>query len=329
MAMENLPQQVNLDPEQLGIKNLDHQETFDQENLAMESRDQPSRHQESIGTENLTANLTVNLNQTSLHSVDLDQANSNGNHPNQDHLLQDLSPMDGESQNLQGQDLDPENLDPEDLGSAYQGEEYQPKDLDSEDLDPEDLDAEYQGEQDLDPEDLDPEDHGEEYQGEEYQDDLDGELMDSPEENSNRSANKRKRCNRNRKRSARRKIFCPLHGCYLDSSSPKYPLYASQPGQLQERGMGRQSSSLVLATYGTVPLKGEWLECFWCKACKRVEWYHVRLQNNTYSLSVAPPELWQSASGVIHPHGNPSVGEFTKRTARMVGVHGTKVYRFM
>ncbi len=93
--------------------------------------------------------------------------------------------------------------------------------------------------------------------------------------------------------------------------------------------MGRQSANLVVATYGTVPLTGEWLECFWCKACERVEWYHVRLKDKTYNLSVAPVELWQQATGVLNPNGNPSVGEFTRREARMKGVHGMKTYNFL
>ncbi|MEM8602394.1 MAG: hypothetical protein AAGF24_00975 [Cyanobacteria bacterium P01_H01_bin.121] len=140
----------------------------------------------------------------------------------------------------------------------------------------------------------------------------------------------RARHTRNRKRSKRRAIYCPVHNCYLDSASPKYPLFADKPGQLQERGLGRQPAQLVVDTYGSVMLQGEWIEAFWCKLCDRTEWYHVRLYSNrTYQVQIAPPELWQQAVGVIHPSGNPSVSEFTRRISRMNRVHGLKSFNFM
>jgi hypothetical protein len=39
--------------------------------------------------------------------------------------------------------------------------------------------------------------------------------------------------------------------------------------------------------------------------------------------------LWQQVSGVIHPQGNPSVGEFTRRQSRMVGFQGVKEFSFV
>jgi hypothetical protein len=135
-----------------------------------------------------------------------------------------------------------------------------------------------------------------------------------------------RRCARNRKRSKRREIYCPLHDCYLDSVSQKYPLYANTPKQLQQQGLGRQSAALVVATYGTIPLQNQWIEEFWCPDCQATNWYYVIRENSRYILSIAPPELWQRAIGVIHPQGNPSVGEFTRRQARMLGVHGIKAF---
>lgn len=139
-----------------------------------------------------------------------------------------------------------------------------------------------------------------------------------------------RRCDRNRKRSKRRAIFCPTHGCYLDSVSPKRTLFADRPGQLQERGVGRKNAILLVATQTTVALDGEWLEAFWCKACQDTKWYHVhKTGDRTYNLSIAPRELWQQANGVIDPKGNPSVSEFTRRHSRMVGYHGVKEFRFV
>lgn len=123
---------------------------------------------------------------------------------------------------------------------------------------------------------------------------------------------------RNRKRSKRRSIYCPIHACYLDSVSPKYPLFADQAGQLQQRGMSRKNAQLLIADQTAVPLPGEWLEAFWCEHCQRTKWYRVRKLENSYEVSIAPPELWRSVSGVIDPYGNPSVSEFTRKQARML-----------
>jgi len=139
-----------------------------------------------------------------------------------------------------------------------------------------------------------------------------------------------RRCDRNRKRSKRRSIYCPIHNCYLDSVSQKYPLYADQAGQLQQRGMSSKRSRLVISSHGTVPIQGEWLEAFWCDHCEETKWYHVsKVGDRGYTLRLAPRELWQQVPGVIQPSGNPSVGEFTRRQARMTKFEGVKDFRFI
>jgi hypothetical protein len=138
-----------------------------------------------------------------------------------------------------------------------------------------------------------------------------------------------RRCDRNRRRSKRRAIYCPIHGCYLDSASQKYPLFADRAGQLQQRGMNRRDALMLVASRTAVPLDGEWLEAFWCSECQETRWYHVRKQDNSYNISPAPPELWQQATGVINPQGNPSVGEFTRKQSRMLGYNGLKEFRFV
>ncbi|MEA5620660.1 hypothetical protein VB711_22870 [Cronbergia sp. UHCC 0137] len=138
-----------------------------------------------------------------------------------------------------------------------------------------------------------------------------------------------RRCDRNRNRSKRRAIYCPIHGCYLDSVSQKYRLFAQTPGQLQERGVKRREALMLVAAKTTIPLDGEWLEGFWCEECQETKWYHVRKHQSNYELSIAPLELWQQATGVIHPHHNPSVGEFTLRQSRMLGYNGVKDFGFI
>jgi len=138
-----------------------------------------------------------------------------------------------------------------------------------------------------------------------------------------------KRCDRNRKRSKRRSIYCPVHACGLDSVSPKYTLFADKASQLQTRGVSKLNALRLMASQTAVPLQGEWLEGFWCNECQTNQWYHVRKVGSIYNLSVAPPELWQQANGVINPHGNPSVGEFTRRNSRMLGFNGVKDFGFV
>jgi hypothetical protein len=141
------------------------------------------------------------------------------------------------------------------------------------------------------------------------------------------------RKHRNRNRSKRRAIYCPIHGCYLDSVSQKHRLYADKAGQLRDRGMGRKAALRVMASYSTVPLENEWLEAFWCEECQRNEWYWVtqsaEKENRSYSLSTIPEDLWQQAQGVILPVGNPTVGEFTRRQAKRMDYYGTKDFVMM
>lgn len=134
-----------------------------------------------------------------------------------------------------------------------------------------------------------------------------------------------KRHHRNRNRSKRRSIFCPTHGCYLDSVSQKHRLFADRAHQLQQRGISRKRSLLLVATQTTVSLDGEWLEAFWCPMCAAKLWYHVRKTGDrTYTIEPAPRELWQQVDGVIQVSGNPSVGEFTYRHARRPGSQHVK-----
>ena len=131
---------------------------------------------------------------------------------------------------------------------------------------------------------------------------------------------------KNKSRSKRRGIYCPIHGCHLDSVSRKYQLFADRSEQLQSRGMRLNTAQMVINAHRTVSLQGEWLEAFWCDQCQSKNWYHVRKTDRVYELSHAPDEMWQSVGGVIHPNGNPSVGEFTRRAAKVVGYQGVRAF---
>lgn len=130
---------------------------------------------------------------------------------------------------------------------------------------------------------------------------------------------------RNRKRSKRRSIYCPRHGCYIDSVSQKHRLYADKAEHLRDRGMGRKAAVRVIASYTTVPLEGEWLEAFWCEECQQNEWYWVvKSSESDYLLNRIPEDLWQQAQGVILATGNPTVSEFTRRQSRRMNYYGVK-----
>jgi hypothetical protein len=129
----------------------------------------------------------------------------------------------------------------------------------------------------------------------------------------------KRRCDRNRKRSKRRAIYCPVHGCHLDSVSQKHKLFVDRAIQLQQRGVKRRNALMLIANQTAVVLDNEWLEAFWCEECQKTQWFHVqKTGENKYQVSIPPQDLWKQVTGVIDPRGNPSVGEFTRRQARMM-----------
>ncbi|MEL7355034.1 MAG: hypothetical protein AAFN40_00590 [Cyanobacteria bacterium J06560_6] len=104
--------------------------------------------------------------------------------------------------------------------------------------------------------------------------------------------------------------------------SSKRPLYADQPEQLQSKGLSRKKATMLIAQKTTIALNQEWLEAFWCSECYETQWYHVqRNDEGQYIASLAERELWQRAQGVIPSHGNPSVGEFSRKQACMSQYH--------
>lgn len=133
---------------------------------------------------------------------------------------------------------------------------------------------------------------------------------------------------RNRRRSKRRAIFCPYHGCYMDSVSQKFPLYADKVEHLREQGINRINAVLLMSSQTVVPLDGQWMEAFWCAECQCVHWFHVFKLGGTYHLKLASRELWQRATGVINPEGNTSVGEFTRRHSRMARYNQVNQFNF-
>lgn len=135
-----------------------------------------------------------------------------------------------------------------------------------------------------------------------------------------------------RRRPRRRELFCPHHADQkLISVSNKHHLYLTEIGQLVIRGLSRRKADEILSAYNNVvSLTDEWLECFWCQSCEGSRWWHVkRLEKLTYHLSPVPRDLWEQATGVIRPEGNPTISQFSRQQARASGVHGMRQYRFL
>lgn len=107
-------------------------------------------------------------------------------------------------------------------------------------------------------------------------------------------------------------------------------MFADQAGQLQQRGMSRRNALMLVASQTTVAIQGEWLEAFWCEECQKTTWYHIRkCDDGSYEILVAPQELWQQVSGVTDSLGNPSVGEFTRKSAKQAGYQGLRGFQFV
>jgi hypothetical protein len=108
-------------------------------------------------------------------------------------------------------------------------------------------------------------------------------------------------------------------------------LYITDTGPLVLTGMGKRKASELLEAYNNVLAIGnEWLECFWCEHCQQSRWWHViRHDRINHELKPISREIWERASGVIRPEGNPTIGEFTRKQARATGAQGMRQYKFM
>jgi hypothetical protein len=138
---------------------------------------------------------------------------------------------------------------------------------------------------------------------------------------------KENRSKRNRNRSKRRQIFCPMHGCQMDSVSPKHSIFGDRVEHLQQAGFDRGLANILMAAHTTISIPGEWLEKFWCMECDKAQWYRVKRYHRPdgggaaqYFVEIAAQELWQRVAGVHDPMGNPSVGEFTRKQAKATGM---------
>lgn len=123
---------------------------------------------------------------------------------------------------------------------------------------------------------------------------------------------------RQRRRSRRRELHCPAHPEQkVEGNGRKYFLHVLTPEQLRARGMSDKTAKLVISAYPVLVLSNEWLEELFCPKCGMSRWCHI-IQHDRVSHTVrwAPPELWQQVAHVDPLAANPSVSEYSRRSAR-------------
>jgi hypothetical protein len=123
---------------------------------------------------------------------------------------------------------------------------------------------------------------------------------------------------RRNRRPKRRELFCPSHPEQrIEGNGHKYFLHLLKPEELKARGMSRKRAQLVIEAYPVLVLSNEWLEELFCPQCGSSRWCHItRLDRVAHQVRWAPRELWQQVSHVKPLHPNPTVSEFTRRSAR-------------
>ena len=123
---------------------------------------------------------------------------------------------------------------------------------------------------------------------------------------------------RRNRRPKRRQLLCPAHPEQrIEGNGKKYFLHLLKPEELKARGMTHKTAQLVIQAYPVLVLSDEWLEELYCPQCGGSRWCHITLLDRVeHQVRWAPRELWQQVAHVDPLHPNPTVSEFTRRSAR-------------
>lgn len=134
---------------------------------------------------------------------------------------------------------------------------------------------------------------------------------------------------RNRRPQARQ-LFCPAHPEQrIEGNGKKYFLHLLSPEELQARGFSDRKARLVIQAYPVLVLSNEWLEELFCPACGTSRWCHVtKVDGVVHTVRWAPRDLWQQVAHVDGLVPNPSVSQFTRRSARRASPHRPDGRRF-
>jgi len=122
--------------------------------------------------------------------------------------------------------------------------------------------------------------------------------------------------------------LCPAHPEQrIEGNGKKYFLHLLSPEELQARGMSHKTARLVIEAYPVLVLSNEWLEELFCPKCGSLRWCHVvQLDRVKHQVRWAPRELWEQVAHVDPVSPNPSVSDFTRRSARGKSSHNQRYF---
>ena len=120
-----------------------------------------------------------------------------------------------------------------------------------------------------------------------------------------------------------RQLFCPAHPEQrIEGTGRKYFLHLLTSEELKARGMSHKTAQLVIDAYPVLVLSNEWLEELFCPQCGCSRWCHItQHERHTHALRWAPPELWEQVAHVDPLVPNPTVSQFTRRSARRASMN--------
>ena len=123
---------------------------------------------------------------------------------------------------------------------------------------------------------------------------------------------------RRNRRPKRRALFCPAHlDQRIEGNGRKFFLHLLSPEELQQRGMTAKRAQLVIHAYPVLVLSDEWLEELFCPQCGTSRWCHITKHDRVnHSVRWAPRDLWEQVAHVDPTEANPTVSEYTRRSAR-------------
>lgn len=123
---------------------------------------------------------------------------------------------------------------------------------------------------------------------------------------------------RHNRRPHKRQLLCPAHPEQrIEGNGKKYFLHLLSPDELKARGMSHKNAQLVIEAYPVLVLSNEWLEELFCPQCGSSRWCHItKIDRVAHSVRWAPRELWEQVAHVDPLVPNPSVSQFTRRSAR-------------
>jgi len=123
---------------------------------------------------------------------------------------------------------------------------------------------------------------------------------------------------RRNRRPQRRQLLFPAHPEQrIEGNGKKYYVHLLTPEQLQQRGMCHRKAQLVIEAYPVLVLSDEWLEQLFCPQCGSSRLCNITKHNRVeHTVRWARRELWQQVAHVDPLQPNPTVSEFTRRSAR-------------